>query len=245
MPNEYKTLSRYYEGIILDDKYEEWTDYLLNLIGNYTAGTTGLDVGCGTGIFTRKLALKGYSVKGVDVSEYMLNKAKDQAFNKRLKIDFIKGDMRTLKSLEKLDFISSVNDGLNYIPKCDVIKVFKSFNKCLKKGGIVMFDLSTKYKLSKILGENMFGDDGDDLSYIWISEYIKEEEKLNINVSFFERDGEVYKRYNEEQTEYAHDLDFLCESLNECGFEVLSITDEFGLEIKSDTQRALFIAKKR
>ena len=246
MANGYETLSRYYQGIILDDKYNEWTDYLITLINNHLSPcSTGLDVGCGTGIFTRKLKSQGYNVKGVDISEYMLNIAKSETLKQRQNIDYLLGDMRSLKSLEKLDFISSVNDGLNYIPKNGVEKTFKSFNKCLKKCGIVMFDVSTKYKLEKILGENMFGDDGEDLSYIWISEYIKEEEKLNISVSFFEKDGAVYKRYNEEQTEYAHEVEFIIESLKTSGFDIISVTDGFGNEITPTSERALFLAKKR
>lgn len=242
----YEILSRYYQGIILDKNYDEWTDYLINLISsNLSPSSVGLDVGCGTGIFTRKLKNKGYDVKGVDISEYMLNIAKSETLKTRQNITYLLCDMRSLKSLEKLDFISAVNDGLNYVKKEDITKTFKSFNKCLKKGGIVMFDISTKYKLEKILGENMFGDDGEDLSYIWISDYNKEEEKLNISISFFEKDGARYKRYNEEQTEYAHEIKDILDSLNATGFDIISVTDGFGGEIEPKTERALFIAKKR
>ena len=107
-----------------------------------------------------------------------------------------------------------------------------------------MFDVSTKHKLSTILGGNMFGDDGDELSYIWLNEYDSEEEKLSLNLSFFEKQGELYKRYDEVQTEYAHEVDTLKDQLINQGFSILKVTDAFGEELTNTSHRAVILAVK-
>ena len=107
-----------------------------------------------------------------------------------------------------------------------------------------MFDVSSEYKLKNILGGNMYGDDGEDLSYIWLSEYSNEEKVLDINVSFFKKIGKLYERYDEVQRQYAHDKDTLLSELAACGFTVLSVTDENGNELKQDSQRIIITAIK-
>ncbi len=241
---QYQILSKYYQNLILDKDYDVWTDYLLNEVKKQLPFGVGYDVGSGTGIFTRKLKKAGYKVTGVDISADMLAVAKELSVKENLNIDYILADMRSLKSLEKLDFITAVNDGLNYVKQSDVKKVFTSFNKCLKKRGILMFDVSTQYKLCKILNGNMFGDDGEDLSYIWLNDYDDIEKKLNLSLSFFEKQGDVYKRYDEVQVEYAHDILDIKTALENAGFTILKITDAFGKELTKTSTRAVFLAVK-
>lgn len=240
----YKNLSKYYQGLILDKDYDGWTDYMLSVVKNSVSFGTGYDVGAGTGIFTRKLKKAGYKVVGVDISQEMLSIAKDLSVKENLNINYLKADMRNLKTFEKLDFITSVNDGLNYIPQKDVAKTFSAFSKSLKRGGILLFDVSTEYKLSTVLNGNMFGSDDEDLSYVWLSDYDSETKSLNMNLSFFERVGDVYKRYDERQVEYAHDIESLSSALKSNSYEVISITGAFGEELTPTSQRAVFLARK-
>lgn len=241
---QYEILSKYYQKLIFDSEYDGWTDYMLSVVKNSLPFGVGYDVGSGTGIFTRKLKKAGYKVVGVDISSDMLAVAKDLSLKENLNIDYINMDMRSLKSFEKLDFITVVNDGLNYVKQSDVKKVFSSFKKCLKKGGYLLFDLSTEYKLSTVLNGNMFGDDGEDLSYIWLSEYDKEQKSLSLNLSFFEKQGELYKRYDEVQTEYAHDVNDIKTALDNAGFTTIKITDAFGNKLTDLSERAVFLAIK-
>ena len=104
--------------------------------------------------------------------------------------------------------------------------------------------MSTEYKLSTVLNGNMYGSDDEELSYVWLSDYDSETKSLNMNLSFFEKVGDFYKRYDEQQVEYAHNIEFLSSALKSNSFEVISITGAFGEELTSTTQRAVFLARK-
>lgn len=56
------------------------------------AGEKVLDTGCGTGYFTLVLARAGAEVTGIDLSEAMVARARDNARREGLKAEFITGD---------------------------------------------------------------------------------------------------------------------------------------------------------
>lgn len=240
----YEVLSNYYQKLIWDSDYDRWTEYLLTVVKNNAPTTTGVDVGCGTGIFTRKLKRAGFKVAGVDISQSMLSVAESISRKERLNIDYIKGDMRNITLFDKVGFISVVNDGINYIKPSDLLKTFKSFNKCLVKGGLLVFDISTEYKIKNVLAGNMYGDNSSDLSYIWLSDFCNEENRLDIDISFFEKKGETYVRYDENQSQYVHLQNEVVSALESAGFELVSVTSPFGKEFTEKEERLLFIAKK-
>ena len=243
--NAYKNLSRYYQSIILDDKYQAFTDYILALVNKNVKAKRGIDVGCGTGIFTRKLKKAGYDVVGVDLSNEMIMVADEETARQNLRINYQIQDVKNLKTFEKVGFITAVNDVFNYFESKHLQKAFSAVSKCLEKGGAFIFDISTEYKLEKILGENLFGDDGEDLSYIWVSEYNKESKTLDMNLSFFEKEGDLYRRFDENQTQYAHSILDIKSALELAGFNVISMLDDIGNQLTETTERAVFIAVKK
>lgn len=60
-----------------------------------------LDIGCGTGNFSIKLAKEGCKVIGIDISEEMLKKARRKAQMMNLDIEFYKMDLYDLKFQDK------------------------------------------------------------------------------------------------------------------------------------------------
>ena len=72
----YASLAEWFEYLNADCDYEKWSQYLYErLCGLGIAGGRGLDIGCGSGAFTRRLARKGFSMTGYDISAEMLAKA--------------------------------------------------------------------------------------------------------------------------------------------------------------------------
>ncbi len=242
MYNAYNVLSKYYDKLIYDSDYQKWVDYVVSIVKKYAVNKKGVDVACGTGIFTRALKKNGFDVTGVDISQEMLEKAINLTVKENLSITYLKQNMKNLKLFEKVGFITCINDGLNYLNKTDFEKAIKSFSNALIKGGLLLFDISSKYKLEKVLGNNLYGDNGEDLSYIWFNTL--NEDSVELNVSFFEKQGDTYKRYDEKQVQYIHSLEFVKGVLTANKFSLVSVTEELGKELNENSLRQIFIATK-
>ena len=245
MADSYSNLSKFYEKIILDKEYEKWVQSTVLLLKKYVNFGEGIDCACGSGIFTRALKRAGYDVIGVDISNDMLSQAVKNNAKYKVNIEYQLQDIKNLKSFKKVDFITVFNDGLNYVSQGELVKTFKNFKKSLKNNGVLIFDFSSEYKLKNVLSNNMFGDNGDDLSYLWLNEYNEENNRVDMALTFFEKQGEKYLRYDDFQSQYIHALKDVENSLNLAGFDILKISDINGEELKKSTQKIQIIAKSR
>ena len=124
---------------------EVWREVLAEVFGKDNLRI--LDVGTGTGFIALRLAELGYSVVGVDISENMLEIAKEKAIKAGLKVDFIHGDA------EKLPFEDGSFDAvicrhiLWTLP--DPQKAVTEWNRIVKdKGKVVVIE--GKWRRSKI-----------------------------------------------------------------------------------------------
>lgn len=242
MNKPYSALAEIYERVLSDEDYLKWADYLCSLVKTHAQGISGLDMACGTGYFTRALKKAGFMVEGIDCSPDMLNVAVDLARKEGLNILFREGDMTTVKNFSKVDFITVVNDGINYLPHEKLEKAFKRFYSLLDKDGVLFFDISTEYKLEKVIANNVFSEDFDDMTYVWFNKLCKN--KVDMDVSVFIKEGDKYIKKEESQTEYIHTVDDITEKLEKSGYKTVIVTEHMGGELKKDSLRAQFIAKK-
>ncbi len=239
--NSYSVLALMYEKLISDCDYEKWSQYLLNLIKEYSCGVKGLDLACGSGIITRFLAKNGYRMSGMDYSEQMLTQAKLLSDKERLNVSYFKGDLNNLKTFEKYDFITCINDGINYVKQEKLVNCFKSIAKSLNTGGIFLFDVSSEYKLKSVIGNNMFGEDREDVSYLWFNTL--KESSVEMDLSFFIKNGETYIKKEESHVQYIHIESEIESALVKAGLTLIK-KDEFGKEITEKSLRINYTVKK-
>ena len=142
MNEAYSALSAVYEKLVDDQTYKKWADWVVKLLEENSPGQLGYDLACGSGYFTRAEKKAGYDVIGVDICPEMLVEAKRLASKEKLNITFLRQDMTCLKSFNKVDFITIINDGVNYLSPERLKKAFDAVNKQLKKGGVFIFDFS-------------------------------------------------------------------------------------------------------
>ena len=112
----YSALGSAFEYFNDDCGYEQWSQYLIEKLRSLNAGSSGIDIGCGNGYFTRALYKAGYAVTGLDISPQMLSTATELAARGRVKADFVLQDITKLNLNFKPDFAVAVNDCINYIP---------------------------------------------------------------------------------------------------------------------------------
>lgn len=100
-----------------------------------------LDIGCGTGRHTIELTKRGYNVVGVDLSESLLQRAREKAEEQNLKIDFQQQDARNLPFNKEFDLVIMLCEGGFSLMETDEMnfRILENATKALKSNGIIIF----------------------------------------------------------------------------------------------------------
>ena len=130
--------SLYYDLLYSDKEYDREVKYIDNLLQSYSIkGNRLLEFGSGTGIHGNKLALKGYEVFGIELSQEMVNIAQQ---NKRFQCK--QGDMTSSEVHGEFDAVLSLFHVVSYLTtKKQLYKFFSNCSRNLSKGGLLIFDL--------------------------------------------------------------------------------------------------------
>lgn len=100
-----------------------------------------LELCCGTGRLTIPIAQEGYQISGVDLTPSMLEEAKRKALEKKLEIDFIQGDIRTLDLSQQFDFIFVPFNSIHHLYRnSDISNALRCIKNHLKDEGYFLLD---------------------------------------------------------------------------------------------------------
>jgi 2-polyprenyl-3-methyl-5-hydroxy-6-metoxy-1,4-benzoquinol methylase len=101
---------------------------------NYNKGLKIIDVGCGTGRHSIELSKRGYSVTGIDLSDSMLETAREKAKQNGLHIDFLTHDARNLPFENQFDVAIMMCEGGFPLMETDEMnyEILKNVSKSLK-----------------------------------------------------------------------------------------------------------------
>ncbi|MGL5867968.1 MAG: class I SAM-dependent DNA methyltransferase [Clostridium chrysemydis] len=203
-----------------------------------------LDLACGTGNVSLRLSKEFNKSFAVDLSEDMLREAFEKFKEARIRSRIVCQDMTELSLNHKFDLITSVLDSTNYILEDEDLKnYFKGVYNHLKKDGIFIFDINSYYKLSTILGNNIYTYNSEEVFYSWENSF--EDEIVNMFLTFFIKDGELYERFEEEHFERAYKEEFIEKLVADLGFEILGKYDGYSKEsVKDQSERILYVLKK-
>lgn len=241
----YKEFAGLYDELInVDIDYSLWSKTIVDICKKYHINWNDyLDVGCGTGNISIILGPYFKNIYGADLSEQMLFEAGEKFRNERLRPILVCQDMRHLELNRKFDLITCGLDAVNYLlNEEDLKKYFYSIRKHLKQDGLFIFDINSYYKLKNIIGNNTFTYCEEDIAYIW--ENLYEDEIVNMNLTFFVKNGEVYERFDEEHRERAFLEDDIEKNLIECGFIITDKMDNYSNEeVSSKTERITYVCK--
>jgi len=244
----YDNFASVYDLLMRDADYEGRTEYLLKLFEKYgTAPTLLLDVACGTGGFSNLFAQKGIEVIGVDMSEEMLMTAGENAAELDVDVLYL------CQKAEELDLFGTVDgaicclDSVNHITdKKELQRSFDKISLFLEPQKLFIFDVNTEYKHEKVLADNLFVMDEEDVYCVWQNSYNKEKKITDITLDFFIKDGDVYERSGEEFSERVYDFAELTQMIEKSGMSVVAIFDDMTENPVCDTtERAIFVCRKK
>ncbi len=100
-----------------------------------------IDIGCGTGRHTIELSKRGYSMTGIDLSESLLERAREKAKQNGLQIDFLKHDARNLPFNKKFDVAILMCEGGFPLMETDEMnyEILKNVSQSLKENAKFIF----------------------------------------------------------------------------------------------------------
>lgn len=244
----YTSFASVYDEFMDNIPYDDWVDYLEKLLKKYEVPTNLiLDMGCGTGSVTRRLASKGYDMIGIDNSEEMLSIAIEKSTEND--ILYLLQDMRELELYGTVGGVVSICDSMNYITdEEELCDVFRLVNNYLEKDGVFIFDMNTLYKYSHILADNTIAESREKESFIWDNYYYEDEMINEYNLTIFVNEDEkdnLYRKYTETHYQKAYTLDTVKELLKKAGMEFVDAFDAFTFEpVKEDSERMYIIARE-
>jgi SAM-dependent methyltransferase len=114
-------------------------------------GRAVLDLCCGSGRFSIPLAKRGYKVTGVDRTGYYLAKARAGARVARVRVEWVRQDMREFVRPGAFDLALSMFTSFGYFDdKQEDLRVLRHVLESLRPGGAFVIEVMGKEQLARI-----------------------------------------------------------------------------------------------
>lgn len=246
MPAYDDAFAAVYDALMDDVDYDAWAEYYLRLIARAGVVPKKLcDCACGTGALSVRFAERGIRVTGADISPAMLEQAQRRARQRGVQVMFVRQDMRALKLPRPVDALVCGCDGVNYLADDESLNAFFAAARgAIRPGGALAFDISSEWKLERVLGDNFFGEERDDVAYLWSNRFDPVARTATMDLTFFLREeDDRYRRFTEVHVQKAHEPEHLSELLRQNGFSsVESFGDRTFLPPTPEEPRIHFLA---
>jgi SAM-dependent methyltransferase len=138
LPFDYDLYARYYDILEIKPEHHERMNRTLEGILRSHGSKKVHDITCGTGSQLLYLSDKGYTLSGSDLSENMLERAKEKLWGKG--ISLVRGDMRSDRFGE-FDAVISMFNSVGHLGVPDFLKALMNIKDNLLPGGIFVFDI--------------------------------------------------------------------------------------------------------
>ncbi|MBU3189880.1 class I SAM-dependent methyltransferase [Clostridium bowmanii] len=244
----YKEFAHIYDELINSDiDYSAWASKILGICSEYNIDRKNyLDLACGTGNLTIEIVSEFKHIWAVDLSSDMLCVAEKKIRDAGIKAKFLCRDIceLNLNLNNTFNLITCCLDSTNYILEEENFKKYLlGVYDLLKEDGLFVFDVNSYYKLTKVLGNNTYNFDSDNLVYIW--ENYLENDIVEMSLTFFAKEGQVYRRFDEQHSERAYKEEYIESVIKEVGLEIIKKMDNYEDKIVCEnTERICYVLKK-
>lgn len=244
----YSNLSNVYDNFTVDVNYDEFISFYEQIFKrNNEKPNLILDLACGTGTISIKMAQKGYDMIGIDGSYEMLMEAREKCFD----YDFKKPPMFLCQKMNEIDLYGTVDacisslDSINYITDLDELyQTFSKVDNFLNPQGLFIFDINTKKKLEN-LHEKSFVCEDEHSFLTWQCENKGDINTYSFDI-FFENDDGSYSRETEEHKQRLYKLQYIVEMLEKTGFYDIKCYKECSfIDATEEDGRVFFVCKSK
>lgn len=203
-------------------------------------GSPVLELGCGYGRITNRLAKKGARLTGLDISPILLKKAKADAAESGVDVEYVLGDMRSLPWRDRFDAAFLWYLTFGYFGDADNERVLREAASSLRKGGRLLIDHVNSFAVPSHEAPICYvAQRNDDLRIDMVSTEVltgrRHCDRLIVRNGCVRRTHLYYRLYG--FAEYAR-------MLRSAGFESVDAYGEEGAAFTSDGPRLVIVAHK-
>ncbi len=239
----YEKIASIYDELMVDVDYDGWFEHYLGVLELSGKVSRVLEIGCGTGNFTYRLA-RHFDVHGVDASASMLQCAlqKLQREAPSHAVTFECADMAEFVASGPFDAAVSVFDVLNCadtLPKLQ--NVCLKVSSVLSPGARFIFDVNTALAFELHLFDEEVVCVDRDYAHVWRGDYDEVHRRETVEMKFYKGAD----KFCETHVQRAHSKEEIESALKSAGFGNIYFRDAQTMtEPTPQTDRWLVIASK-
>lgn len=245
--DSYQALAPYYDRFTDDVPYDQWADFVETLFTmDGQKPEIVLDLACGTGAMTCRLARRGYDLIGVDGAEEMLMQARENAAGLNPPPLFLQQDMTRLDLYGTVGACVCCLDSINYLTEEEQLqRVFDRVALFLEPGGRFVFDVNTAEKWRRLDGESYVRQD-EEAYCVYQLGFEEESGRCFYQLDLFLRqpDGD-WRRLSEEHEQRVYPRQQLVDGLHRAGLEDIRIFPELSLTPAAGGEGRLFFSARK
>ena len=236
-PNDYLY---FYQDNLQKDRTEREVNFLIKYL-QLEKQMKILDLACGHGRHSNRLAELGYNITGVDITKGFIDIARRNAKEKGVKINYINQDMRKITFRDKFDRVLLLFTAFGYFDDKTNLCVLQNTARALKPNGLLCFDTFNRNILLKSYLPYIVTERGNDLM-IDIHSYNKTTYRL-YNKRIVIRNG---KRRDKPFFVRLYSPNEMKSLLKKAGLKLLKIYSDWeGKPFTNDSRRMIIVAEKR
>ncbi|MBO4478505.1 MAG: class I SAM-dependent methyltransferase [Lachnospiraceae bacterium] len=259
MSSPYFDFAHIYDACMDEIPYEGWSRFVKRRFDADRIGENELvlDLGCGTGTLTLLLRDFGYDMIGVDISESMLEEARDKYYEcldaeeesgeQKLPVLFLQQDMRSFELYGTVRAIVSLGDTMNYAEDLEELTgIFRLVNNYLDPDGLFIFDIKTWHYYRDVAANRTYTDVREDMALIWDNEFDEATNKNTYRLTMFlleDEEDENYVRREEIHVQTAFSVEELKRAIETSGLRlehIYEVSDDGTEREATDMAERLF-----